>query len=40
MLYLIGLEHVEEQVGLIGKSLLLGLGVMKVSVLGATKTEG
>ena len=40
MLHLIGLEHVGEPVGLIGKSVLLGLGVMKVSVPGVTKMEG
>ena len=40
VLHLIGLEHVGERVGLIGKSVLLGLGVMKASVPGATKTEG
>ena len=40
VLHLVGLEHVGEWVGLIGKSVLLGLGVMKVSVLGAMKKEG
>ena len=40
VLHLISLEHVGERVGLIGKSVLLGLGVMKASVLGVTKTEG
>ena len=40
VLHLISLEHMGERVGLIGKSVLLGLGVMKVLVLGATKMEG
>ena len=40
VLHLISLEHMGERVGLIGKLVLLGLGVMKVSLPGAMKTEG